>query len=133
MVISYPKLRNKHSINFQISPGTSDKNQNSNEQVCTIKISSDSDTSTSNVHGGNLYKRNNFFEQKRNKRSTIAGTFNTTYITKFELELPDLNYTADIVEKLHSTDDLLNYDLILSRDILHEYGIIFYFENKSIT
>ena len=30
-------------------------------------------------------------------------------------------------------DKLLNYDLILSRDILHKLGIIFNFENKTIT
>ena len=31
------------------------------------------------------------------------------------------------------TDKLLNYDLILGPDILHELGIIFIFKNKTIT
>ena len=31
------------------------------------------------------------------------------------------------------TDKLLNYNLILGRDILHEVEIIFIFENKTIT
>ena len=31
------------------------------------------------------------------------------------------------------TNKLLNYDLILGRDILHELGIIFNLENKTIT
>ena len=31
------------------------------------------------------------------------------------------------------TDKLFNYDLILGRDILHELGIIFNFQNKTIT
>ena len=35
--------------------------------------------------------------------------------------------------KCHLTDKLLNYDLILGRDILHELGIIFSFANKTTT
>ena len=35
--------------------------------------------------------------------------------------------------KCHLTDKLLNYNLILGRDILHELGIFFNFEHKPIT
>ena len=35
--------------------------------------------------------------------------------------------------KCHLIDKLLNYDLILGRDILYEIKIIFYFKYKTIT
>ena len=38
-----------------------------------------------------------------------------------------------IYTKCHLTDNLLYYYLILRRDVLHELGIIFNFENKTIT
>ena len=46
--------------------------------------------------------------------------------------LPELNRTVKICEKYHLIDKLLNYNLILGRDILHELGIIFNFIIKII-
>ena len=63
----------------------------------------------------------------------MAGTFNTTFVTEMILKLPGLSHSAEIYAKCHLTDKLLNYDLILGRDILHELGIIFNFQNKTIT
>ena len=63
----------------------------------------------------------------------MAGTFNTTFVTEIILKLSELNHSAEIYAKCHLTDKLLNYDLILGRDILHELGIIFNFKNKTIT
>ena len=63
----------------------------------------------------------------------MAGTFNTTFVTEIILKLMKLDNAAEIYVKCHLTDKLLNYDLILDRDILHKQGIIFNFENKTIT
>ena len=53
----------------------------------------------------------------------MAGTFNTTFVTESKLKLLKLNYSAEIYAKCHLTNKLLNYDLILGRDILHELGL----------
>ena len=56
-------------------------------------------------------------------------TFNTTFVTELILKLPKSNHTA----KYYVTNKLLNYNLILGMDILHELGLILCFENKTIT
>ena len=61
----------------------------------------------------------------------MAGTFNTAFVTEIILKVKELNHSAEIYEKYHLTDKLLNYDLVLGRDILHEFGIIFNFEHKN--
>ena len=63
----------------------------------------------------------------------MAGTFNTTFVTEMKLKFPELHHSAKIYAKCHFINKLLNYDLFLGRDILHELGIIFNFENKTIT
>ena len=63
----------------------------------------------------------------------MAGMFNTAFVTEIILKLSELNHSAEIYTKCHLTDKLLNYNLILGRDILHKLGIIFNFENKTIT
>ena len=54
----------------------------------------------------------------------MAGTFYTTFATEIILKLPKLNHSTKIYAKCHLTDKLLNYILILGRDILHKLGII---------
>jgi len=130
-IISSPKPRGKNSTNSQINPGSSDENKNS--KVRTIKILLDSGASASIVRKDVLHVRHKILKDKKNKWSTMAGTFNTTSVTEIMLKLPELNHSAEIYAKCHLTDNLLNYDLILGRDILHELGIIFNFENKTIT
>ena len=63
----------------------------------------------------------------------MAGTFNATFVTEIILKLPQLNHSGEIYAKCHLTDKLLNYNIILDRDILHKQGIIFNFENKTFT
>ena len=63
----------------------------------------------------------------------MTGTFNTTVVTEMILKLLEWNHSVEIYAKCHLTDKLLNYNLILGRDILHELGITFIFENKTIT
>ena len=62
----------------------------------------------------------------------MAGTFNTTFVTKIMSKLSELNHIKNIYAKCHLTDKLLNYDLLLGREILHKLGVIFNFKNKTI-
>ena len=48
----------------------------------------------------------------------------------FVAEVQKPNHTADIYAKYQFTNKLLNYDLSLGRDVLHELGIIFSFKIK---
>ena len=101
--------------------------------VCNIKVLLDSNASALIVRKDVLHERYKILRDKKNKWSTMAGTFNITFVTGIILKLPELNHSAEIYAKCHLTDKLLNYDLILGRDILHKLGIIFNFENKTIT
>ena len=62
----------------------------------------------------------------------MAETFKTTFVTELKLKLPELNDSAKIFAKCHLTNKSLNHNLVLGRDILHELGIVFNFENKII-
>ena len=108
-----------------------DKNKNS--KVRTIKILLDSGSSASITRKDVLYERHKILKDKKNKWSTMAKTFNTTFVTKIILKLVELNHSTEIYAKCQLTNKLLNYDLILGRDILQKLGITFNFENKSIT
>ena len=59
--------------------------------------------------------------------------FNFTFVTEIILKLPELNHSSEIYSKCFLTDKLFNYNLSLVRNILHKLGIIFNFENKTIT
>ena len=122
-VILFPNPRGKISTNSQIIPVNSDENKNS--KVCTIKILLDNGASASIVREDVLYKCHKILKDKKNNWSTMAGTFNKTFITEIILKLSELNHSAEIYAKCHLMDELLNYDLILGRDILHELRIIF--------
>ena len=113
-----PKLRGKISINSQINPANTDENKNS--KVHTIKILYNSGANASIVRKDALYERHKIHKDKKNKWSTMALMFNTTSVTELILKLPELNHSAEIYAKCHLTDKLLNYNLILGRDILHE-------------
>ena len=120
-------LHSKHSIISQINPGTLDKNKNSKAR--TIKMLLDSGASASIIH----IERHLIMYDKKNKWSTMVRNFNKTFVMKLKLKTPKLNYSAEINTKYHLTDTLLNYNLILGRDILHEVGKIFHFKNKTVT
>ena len=62
----------------------------------------------------------------------MIGTFDSTFTTEMDLKLLALNNTVEIVIKRHLIYSLLNYNLILGRDVLHELGIISNFEDKTI-
>ena len=84
-VISPPKLRGKNSINSQINQTTSDENRNS--KVCTITILLDSGASASIARKDVLYERHTVLKDKKNKWSTLAGTFSTTFVTEIIFKL----------------------------------------------
>ena len=63
----------------------------------------------------------------------LVGTVYTTFMTELKLKLPGPTHMADINTKCHLTNNLLNYDLIFRRNILHELGLIFYFNSQTIT
>ena len=131
VVILPPNPRGKNSINSQIYLGPSDENTKS--KACIIKILLDSGASASIVQKDVLHKHLRFLKDKKNKWSIMAWTFNTTFVTELKLKLPEINHTLEIYVNYHWTNKLLSYDLILGRDILHEYGIIFSINNKTIT
>ena len=82
------------------------------------------------MHKDLLYEHHRILKDNNNIWSTMAETFNTTFVTEIILKHPELNHTNKIYAKCHLTDKLLNNDLILGRYILYELGIIFIFKNK---
>ena len=63
----------------------------------------------------------------------MAGTFNTTFVTELKFTILKLNHIIEIDAKCHLTNTLLNYDLIIGRNIIYELGLLFNFKNKTIT
>ena len=90
--------------------------------VCNIKVLLDSNASALIVRKDVLHERYKILRDKKNKWSTMAGTFNITFVTEKILKFPKLNHSADIYAKCHLTNKLINYNLVLGRDILHELG-----------
>ena len=77
-IISPPNPLGKNSTNSHINPGTKDENKNS--KTFTIKILLDSGASTSIVLKDVLHVRYRILKDKKNTWSTMAGTFNTTFV-----------------------------------------------------
>ena len=75
----------------------------------------DSDASASIVHEDVLYKHHGTHKDKRINGQLWQYFCNT------------LNHFVQIYAKYHLTNKLLNYNLILGRDLLHLLGIIFNF------
>ena len=131
-VILPPNPRGKNSTNSQINLRTMDENNNT--KIWNRKILLDSGASGLIIRKRDiLYERHRIFKGKKNKCSNMAGTYNSTFVTEIALKLPELNHSAEIYAKCHLTDKLLNYNLILGRDILNKLGIMLNFENKNIT
>ena len=104
---------------------------NKNSKVRTIRMLLDSSANTSIARKEVLYKRHKILKDDENKWSTMAGTFNTTFVTEIILKLTEFNKSTKICAKCNLTDKLLNYDLIPGRDILHKLEIIFIFYHLS--
>ena len=107
-VILPPELRAKISTNSHINLGNSDENKNS--KVRTIKIVLESGAIVSIILKDVLHKRHKILKDKKNKWSTMAGTFNNTFISVIILKLLELNHPAENYTKCHLTDKLLNYN-----------------------
>ena len=67
----------------------------------TIKILLDSSASASIVGKDVLYERHRILKDKKNKWSTKAVTFNTTFVTEIILKLLESNHSADNYTKWH--------------------------------
>ena len=78
--------------------------ENKNSKVRTIKILLDSGASASIVCKDVLYERHRIHKDTKNKWSTMAGTFNTTFVTEIILKLKELNHSAESYTKCHLTD-----------------------------
>ena len=79
-----------------MSAGDSNTFKFENSKVCTIKILLDSGASVSIVCKDVLYKRHRILKDKKNKWSTMEGTFHTTFVTEIILKLPELNKSAEM-------------------------------------
>ena len=99
-----PQLSGKVSTNSKINPTTSDENKNS--KVHTIKILLYSSASALIIRKDVLYECHKILKDKKNNWSTMAGTFNTTFVTETILKLPELNDSGEIYAKCHLTDKL---------------------------
>ena len=84
--------------------------ENKNSKVRTIKIILDSGASASIVRKDVFYECHRILKDKKNKWSTTAGTFNTTFTTEMILKLLGLNHSAKIYAKCHLIKKLLNYN-----------------------
>ena len=62
----------------------------------------------------------------------MAGTFKTRSKSYLNFALPELNPTATIRTKVHITENMQNYDMIIGRDLLHKLGFILDFKDKNI-
>ena len=58
-------------------------------KVRTIKILLDSGASASIILKDVLYERHKILKEKKNKWSTMVGTFNSSFETKIILKLPE--------------------------------------------
>ena len=52
----------------------------------------------------------------------MVGTLNSTSTIELELNPQNISHTARIVAICHFEDELLNYNLVLGRDLLYESG-----------
>ena len=91
-VILPPNPHGKISTNSQNNLGTLDENKNF--KACTFKILYDSGASASIVGKDILDEGHRILKDKKNKWSTMAGTFNTTFVAEIILKLLKLNQYA---------------------------------------
>jgi hypothetical protein len=63
---------------------------------------------------------------------TVAGNFSTEGTVETKFQLPELNPIATINYKLHVSNSLGVYDMILGRDLLKDLGLIIDYSTKSI-
>ena len=76
-----------------------------------------------------LHGHQKILKQKKNKWSTMTGTFNTASKTELKLKLPGFNHSPEAAKKIL----FIKYHFIQGGDMLHKLCIIFNCENKKIT
>ena len=65
-------------------------------KVWTIKILLDSGARLSILHQDVIHERHRTLKEAKNKWSTMAGNFNTIFVTEIILKLPELKYDRDL-------------------------------------
>ena len=65
--------------------------ENQNAKICTIKILLDSSANAPIVRKDVLYKQHKILKDNKNRWSTTAGTFNTTFVAETLLKLLELS------------------------------------------
>ena len=90
-------------------------------QQTFIKILLDSGTSSSIVCGS-FTKKLRMKQRVSNTWSTKGGTFNTNYVAKCQITLPEMDKNKLITWDCHVDDRTVNsrYDMIMGRDLLRE-------------
>ena len=78
--------------------------ENKKSKVHAIKILLDSGASALIMCKDVLYKRHKILKDKKNKWSSMAGTFKTTFVTQIICKHLELNHSAEIDAKCHLTD-----------------------------
>ena len=95
--ILLPNPRDKNLTNSHINPGTTDKNKYS--KVRATKILLDSVVNTSIICKDELNECHSILKQKKTKKLTMAGIFNTNSSMELILNLPKINHAKNINAK----------------------------------
>ena len=69
-------------------------------------------------------------QSKSTSWKTAAGTFSTTGKAKVNFRLPELHRTRSIEWNVNVTEQDMNYDMIVGRDLLTELGVIIDFDRN---
>jgi hypothetical protein len=77
-------------------------------------------------------KHSKDYEEKQTHFETTVGTFSTHAKAKIQFSLNEFFKKRLIEHVAHVAKDLSNYDMIISRDLLHELGIDVKFSTKTI-
>ena len=64
---------------------------------------------------------------------TAAGTFTTNAEAQLQFQIPELSPTRTVQYWATVTERMLNYDIILGRDLLHTLGLDMSFKNQTVT
>ena len=100
-------------------------------ELRTMRILCDSGASATIVDS-NFVKKLKQKEIKNTSWSTPAGAFETKYKANIKFTLPEFHAKKLITWDTYITDQPMNYDLIIGRDLMKELGLIIDFKNESI-
>ena len=98
-----------------------------------VKIFMDSSASASIIYDSFVHTNKfNTRNTSLHKRSTMAGSFLTSYKAEVKIKLPELNFTAHVFAPFHLTSQKDNYDFIFDQHLLRELEINLDFQNNFV-